>query len=147
MKEVIICYGHKNVKATHKSTLEFTKDDYLTPKGDCILCIKANKGLKDFNERFKNALKEGKKLLVRIIVGEYMDEIVAFGDKHLTFESESSIIIRKSTYIDGRTLAIKASKAAKDIDRKIIERLKNPEQKAIIELIIPDEPHNHLQNL
>ncbi|WP_461866405.1 DUF371 domain-containing protein [Thermococcus sp.] len=144
MKEVITCYGHENVRATHRSTLEFTKDEYLTPRGDCILCIRADKGLKDLDEKFKKALKGGKKLLVRIRVNGYVDEVVAYGDKRLTFESENSIIIRKSTYIDDRTLAIKASKAAGDIDRKIVEKLKNPEQKAIIELIILDESHTHL---
>lgn len=136
MKEIIICYGHENVRAAHRSTLEFTKDDYLTPRGDCILCIKASKGLRDLSPEFKEALRKGKRLLVRIRVDDAVDEVTAYGDERLTFESESSIIIRKSTYIDGRTLAVRASKAARDIDRKIVEKLKNPKQKAVIELII-----------
>jgi len=140
MREIIHCYGHENIKATHKSTLEITKEDFLTPRGDCIICIKADKGLKELNEEFKRALKSGKKVRIRIIVDDLVDEIVASGDERLTFENDVSMVIRKSSYIDGRTLAIKANKAAKDIDRKIIEKLKNPNQKAIIELIIDDDP-------
>ncbi len=136
MKEVIICYGHENVRAAHRSTLEFTKDDYLTPRGDCILCIKASKGLRDLSPEFKEALRNGKRVLVRIRVDDAVDEVTAYGDECLTFESENSIIIRKSTYTDGRTLAVRASKAARDIDRKIVAKLKNPKQKAVIELII-----------
>lgn len=140
LKEVIYCHGHENVKATHKSTLEITKEDFLTPRGDCIICIKADKGLKELNEEFKRALKSGKKVRIRIIVDDLVDEIIASGDERLTFENDVSMVIRKSTYVDGRTLAVKANKAAKDIDRRIIERLKNPNQKAVIELIIDDDP-------
>ncbi|AHF80078.1 DUF371 domain-containing protein [Thermococcus paralvinellae] len=140
LKEVIHCYGHENVKATHKSTLEITKEDFLTPRGDCIICIKANKSLKELNEEFKRALKSGKKVRIRVIVDNFVDEIIASGDERLTFENDISMVIRKSTYVDGRTLAIKANKAAKDIDRRIIEKLKDPNQKAVIELIIDDDP-------
>ncbi|NJE07714.1 DUF371 domain-containing protein [Thermococcus sp. M39] len=140
LKETIHCYGHKNVKATHKSTLEITREDFLTPKGDCIICIKADKALRDLSDEFKKALKSGKKIRIRIVVDDLVDEIIASGDECLTFENDVSMVIRKSTYVDGRTLAIKANKAAKDIDRRIIEKLKNPNQKAIIELIIDDDP-------
>lgn len=138
LKERIVCYGHENVKATHRSTLEITKEDYLTPRGDCIICVKASKGLKDINEELKKALRRGERIRIRIIVDDLVDEIVAFGDENLSFENEVSMVIRKSTYIDGRTLAVKATKAAKDIKREIVERLKNPEQKVIIELIVDD---------
>ena len=136
MKEVIICYGHENVRAAHRSTLEFTTDSYLTPRGDCILCIKASKGLRDLSPEFKKALREGRKLLVRIRVDNLMEEVVAYGDRGLTFESGNSMIIRKSTYTDGRTLAVRANKAARDIDRRIVEKLRNPEQMAVVELIV-----------
>ncbi|AFK22410.1 DUF371 domain-containing protein [Pyrococcus sp. ST04] len=139
MKEVIRCRGHENVRATHRSTLEITKEDYLTPRGDCIICVSANKALKDFSEEVKNALRKGKKVRIRITVGELVDEVVAYGSPELKFESDISIVIRKSTYIDGRTLAIRANKAARDIRREIVERLKNPDIEAVIEVIIVDD--------
>ncbi|RLF76429.1 DUF371 domain-containing protein [Palaeococcus sp. (in: euryarchaeotes)] len=138
IRERIVCWGHENVRATHKSTLEFTKEDFLTPRGDCILCIKANKGIRDLSEEFKKALKSGKKLTIKIMVDEIEDELTAWGDERLILDHATSMVVRKSEYIDSRTLAVRADKAARDIKREIVEKLKNPEQKAVIELIIED---------
>ena len=135
IKETIICYGHKNVKATHRSTLEITKENYLTPRGDCIICVKANKGLKELSDEIKEALKSGKKIKIRITVDDIVDEVEAVGDERLTFENEISMVIRKSEYVDGRTLAIRANKAARDIKRELVEKLKNPEQRVVVEII------------
>ena len=136
IKETIICYGHKNVKATHRSTLEITKEDYLTPRGDCIICVKANKGLKELSDEIKEALKSGKKVKIRITADDIVDEVEAVGDGKLTFENEISMVIRKSEYVDGRTLAIRANKAARDIKRELVEKLKNPEQRVVVEIIV-----------
>ncbi|WP_258083852.1 DUF371 domain-containing protein [Thermococcus thermotolerans] len=136
LREVIRCRGHENVRATHKSTLEFTKEDYLTPRGDCILCIEADKGLNDLSDEFKAALKAGRKLLIRIKVGDLVDEVLAEGSPELILDHPHSMVVRKSEYIDARTLAIRANKAAKDIDRRIVELLKNPKTEAEIELTI-----------
>lgn len=135
IKETIICYGHKNVKATHRSTLEITKEDYLTPRGDCIICVKANKGLKELSDEIKEALKSGKKVKIRITADDIVDELEAVGDERLTFENEISMVVRKSEYVDGRTLAIRANKAARDIKRELVEKLKNPEQRVVVEII------------
>ncbi|WP_297490813.1 DUF371 domain-containing protein [Thermococcus sp.] len=138
LREVIHCRGHENVRATHKSTLEFTKEDYLTPRGDCILCVSADKSLKDLSEDFKRALRMGKRLIVRIKVGGFVDEVIAHGDPRLILDHEYSMVVRKSTYIDARTLAVRANKAAKDIDRRIVELLRNPETVAEVELVIDE---------
>ncbi|ASJ14743.1 DUF371 domain-containing protein [Thermococcus radiotolerans] len=138
LREVIRCRGHENVRATHRSTLEFTKEDYLTPRGDCILCIEADKGINDLSDEFKSALKAGKRLLIRIKVGNLVDEVLAEGSPGLILDHDFSMVVRKSDYIDARTLAIRANKAARDVDRKIVELLKSPERTVEIELIILD---------
>ncbi|NJE62432.1 DUF371 domain-containing protein [Thermococcus sp. 21S7] len=136
LREVIRCRGHENVRATHKSTLEFTKEDYLTPRGDCILCIEADKGINDLSDEFKSALRAGKRLLIRIKVGNLVDDVLAEGSPGLILDHDFSMVVRKSDYIDARTLAVRANKAARDIDRKIVELLKSPETTAEIELVI-----------
>ncbi len=138
LREVVHCRGHENVRATHKSTLEFTREDYLTPRGDCILCVSADKSLKDLSDDFKRALREGKRLVVRIKVGDFVDEVIAHGDPRLILNHEYSMVIRKSTYIDARTLAVRANKAARDVDRLIVELLRKPETVAEIELVIDE---------
>jgi hypothetical protein len=139
LREVIRCRGHENVKATHRSTLEITTEDFLTPRGDCIICVSADKALKDLSEEFKEALQRGAKLLMRIRVGELVDEVVAYGDPRLILDHDYSMVIRKSSYIDGRTLAVRANKAARDIKRELVELLKNPQTEAVIELVIDEE--------
>jgi len=44
--------------------------------------------------------------------------------------------LRKSSYIDSRTLGIQADKAARDLPRTLTEKLKNPEQKVIVTLTV-----------
>jgi len=128
IREEVIAYGHSNIKATHESTLEITKEDFLTERGDCIIGIKANKSVNDFSEEFKIALKSGAKVKITIKVDELEDTFYAYGSPALKLTSDKSIVIRKSDYIDERTAAILSTKAAKDIKREIIERLKDPKK-------------------
>jgi hypothetical protein len=44
------------------------------------------------------------------------------------------MVVRKSSYVDDRTLAISADKAAADLSRELVEKLRNPKQKARITL-------------
>ncbi|HHI01557.1 MAG TPA: DUF371 domain-containing protein, partial [Thermococcus litoralis] len=67
-----------------------------------------------------------------------VDELEAVGDERLTFENEISMVIRKSEYVDGRTLAIRANKAARDIKRELVEKLRNPEQRVVVEIIVDE---------
>jgi len=115
-------YGHRNVLATHKKTLEFTKKDFLTIKGDCILGIKAD---------FKRPIGLSGKIRIRIRVDELSDEIIAYFNND--FDSDE-MVIRKSDYIDKRTFAINADKAACDIDREIVRKLKDPKKHLEIEI-------------
>ncbi|WP_297062651.1 DUF371 domain-containing protein [Thermococcus sp.] len=139
LMETIHCRGHKNVRATHRSTLEITTEDFLTPRGDCIICVSADKALKDLSEEFKEALRKGAKLRVVIRAGDVEDEVIAHGSPELRLESSVSMVIRKSDYIDGRTLAIRANKSAKGLKRELVELLKNPKTKVTVELIIEEE--------
>jgi len=136
LREIIHCRGHENVRATHRTTLEFTRENYLTPRGDCILCIEADRGINDLSDEFKAALRSGKKLLIRIKAGNVVDEVLAEGSPELILDHEVSIVVRKSDYIDARTLAIRANKAAKDIKRELVDLLRNRETEAVIELIV-----------
>ena len=114
--------GHKNVLATHKTTLEFTKDDYLTKKGDCIMGIKLNKIPKAMHGKIKIILK----------INNLKEEIEA--EANPEFNHKSEMVIRISDFKDNRTYATRANKASKDINRKIIDILKNPKKEIKIQL-------------
>jgi len=124
MKLVIKAKGNKLIKATHKSTLEITKDNFLTKRGDCIIGINANYSVKDLPEDLKDHLLNEGKIKVVIKVDDLIDDVIAYGSKNLLLKNDRSIVIRKSNYIDDRTLAINSNKSAIDIDRKLIEELR-----------------------
>ena len=137
VKEVIEGFGHENVQATHHATIEFTKDDELSLNGDCILVVCIDRGLADLSHDFKSALKRPKsKLTVLIEAGEVYDEIHAIGSPYLVFTHRMEMVLRKSGFVSDRTLAVHADKAAKDISRELVEKLKNPRQRAKITLTV-----------
>ena len=49
----------------------------------------------------------------------------------------TDMVVRKSGYICGRTLAINADKAACDLSRALVEKLKNPEPVSYTHLTLP----------
>jgi len=126
VKEVIIAYGHPNITATHATTIEITKASEIKEDADCIIAVKANKGCKDLSEGMKDALKNGRKVEITIEAGGVEDNIVVYGSPALKLTHPEDIVIRKSDFIDDRTLAILADKAASELKREIIEKLKTP---------------------
>ncbi|RLG65115.1 DUF371 domain-containing protein [archaeon] len=135
-KDIIVAYGHPNIKATHKTTFEVTKDTYLTPKGDCIIGIRADKALSDLSDKLKNALKRRDAIVkLKLKVDDIEDEVTAYGNPRLILSSKKDAVVRKSDYICERTLAIKADKAAVDIDRKLVEKLRRG-KKLILEIAV-----------
>jgi hypothetical protein len=121
----ILAFGHHNVSATHRTTIELTKEDFLTHTGDCIIGVRGDKACSDLPEKFKELLKLGRKVKITLECNGFKDIITARGDPRLTLESPTSLVIRKSDYVCGRTLAVRADKAAADLDRKLIESLRN----------------------
>ncbi len=129
---VFKAYGHENVKATHKTTIEITKDDYLTTKGDCIIGIKSNISVNNFPNWLKENIKKGNMVLVIFCSKKYCDSLIGYGDSNLILNSETKIIFRKSSYIEPATALIRSNKAAADLDRKLIDDLKKGEELTIM---------------
>jgi len=127
-REVIVARGHRNIKATHRTTLEVTKDKNLTKKGDCIVGVDADKSISEISDEMKSMLKEGGEIKVEIYLPDYglNESLTGYGSGKLTFTHNSDIVIRKSNFICGRTLLIRADKAACDISREIIDLLRHP---------------------
>ena len=121
-------YGHPNVLATHKTTLEFTKENFLTANGDCIIGIRCDYNLDEIK-------KIDGKVRITLKVGELKDSIEGYINPG--FSSDKCIVIRRSEFTDFRTLVIRSNKASIDLDRNLTERLKNSEQ--ILNITIEDE--------
>jgi hypothetical protein len=135
--EIIFAYGHRNIQATHESTLEITKESELSKKGDCIIAVSANKAIADLNPKFRGILRnENAKITMLIEAGGIVEAVNAFGSRRLVLAHPTDIVVRKSSYVCSRTLAINADKAAWDLSRKLVERLRDPKQKVKITLIV-----------
>ena len=135
--ETIIAHGHENVTSRNKTTLEITKENHLTKRGDCIVAIGANKGAIDLSPRFKKLAQNEKAKIVITIEAEGQVEVVtAYGSPQLSFTHPTDMVVRKSDYICHRTLAIRADKAAKDLSRRLVEKLQNPRQKVKVTLTV-----------
>ncbi len=124
MRQHVHATGHENVTAEHESTFELTSDDWLTPAGDCILGVEAGPVPEAFDEAFVSACRSRDATIsVELSVNGYTQRIEGSGHPELTFESERSMVVRTSDYVDDRTIAVDADAAAADIDREIVSAL------------------------
>ena len=135
--EVVNARGHQNVRSTHKSTFEITKETTLTKRGDCVIAVGAAKSAADLNPRFIEAAKKEKaRITITIEVGEVKEVVKARGSPWLSFTHPTDLVVRKSGYVCSRTVAVKANKAASDLSRKLVEKMQNPLQEVKITLTV-----------
>ena len=131
--------GHENIVATHRTTFEITKEATLTKQGNCIMAVEASKAAADLPTEFKEtARKEGARITIMIEAGELKEVTKAKGSPRLTFTHPTDLVVRKSSYVCGRTLAIGADKAASDFSRKLVEKMKDPNQEITVTLTVED---------
>lgn len=123
----VIAFGHPNVSAKHRTTLEVTKDSEISKRADCIIGVNASKGVSEIPEDAKIALRNGAKVEVEITLPEYgLKEILqGFGSPEMDFSHPRDIVIRKSGFVCGRTLLIHSNKSAKDLSREFVKLLKD----------------------
>jgi len=134
--EVIYARGHENVQLTHKTTFQITKEAFLSKRGDCVIAVAATKGATDLSPKFKEtARRENARITIIIEVNNMKEVVNAQGSPKLIFTHPNDLVVRKSSYVCGRTLAINADRAAYDLSRKLVEKLQNPEQKVKVTLI------------
>ncbi|MEM0006240.1 MAG: DUF371 domain-containing protein [Ignisphaera sp.] len=120
--------GHRAIKAQHPTTFELTRDLDVSERGDCIIGVKLDRGLKDFDNCFKEALRKDSSIVVIVLQVDNLREVVlARGSSRLILEDNRRIVVRRSRYIGPETLAIESNKASKDLNRDLIKRLQDPE--------------------
>lgn len=123
MQYTFTAWGHENITAKHKRTLEFTKDNELNIEGDCILGVSSNFSIYDLKE----LIKEGTKLKIIIKADDISDEVIF--EANPDFNDEKEIVIRIGDFSSERTLGIRADKACNNLKKELIEKLKNPNQR------------------
>ena len=119
--------GHENIRSLHKKTIEITKEDSLTPSGDCIIGVKAKSGCSGIPNKIKKKLRDPNSVVIfSINVNGYKFQVKGKGHKNMICSDPNDIVLRKSDYVCPRTLAVKCDYASDSIPRKIIHLLQNP---------------------
>ena len=134
--ETVRARGHRNVRATHRSTFEVTRDCDLTPAGDCIVAVCADRWPAGFSGEFKaTAARDDARITAEIHCDGHQDTVQGWGSAKMTFADDRSMVFRVSDYVCGRTVMINADKAARGLDRDLIRALADGGDVVIVLLV------------
>ena len=135
MRYSFTCYGHENITAKHKTTLEFTKDTGIGLEGDCIVGVRADFQLNKIKQFIKNMSNNKITIIIKPTLNNNKNKI----NKKITekinaeinpgFNSDKEMVIRKTDFVSERTFAIMADKAACELDKDLIRNIANNKQK------------------
>jgi len=127
--EVVRATGHENVTAEHASTFELTTDDWLTPAGDCIVGVEADRTPRDFSAAFREACRDADATIEATLTvdagdDEFRETVTGRGDPDLALLDDRSMVGRTSDYTDDeRTILVDGDAAAGDLDRDFVSAL------------------------
>jgi hypothetical protein len=128
-------FGHPMVRSAHRNTIEVTRDADLTLRGDCIIGVRADKGLSDLSGEVRETIMlEGSELEIAIWVGSETFLVKAKGSPRLSLQDPHEIVLRRSDFVSPRTLAIRADAAAKDLPRSMVEKLRSQDCRGVMRI-------------
>ncbi|MGA2199874.1 MAG: DUF371 domain-containing protein [Nitrososphaerales archaeon] len=134
-KDEVEFFGHPMVRSRHRNTIEVTRHPNLTIRGDCIVGVRADKGLSDLSKGVRDAIMvDGSEVSITIEVISESFVVRAAGSSRLSLEDAHEMVIRKSEFVSPRTLAIRADAAAKDIPRRMVESLRSPDCRGLLRI-------------
>jgi hypothetical protein len=129
--------GHPNVQLLHGKTLEITRDEHLTLRGDCIIGVRASKACADLGEPLKRRLRANDSIVkIEVMVGSETFTIAGRGDERLSLLNPHDIVIRKTNFACPRTLSVRCDKASSDVPRKMVKLLQDSNAKGIFRITL-----------
>ena len=137
VQDQVTFYGHPNIRSLHAKTIEITKDEHLTPRGDCIIGVKANKACADLDQSLKHRLRSNSSVVkIEIIVADESFLISGRGDERLSMLNAHDIVVRKTNFVCPRTMSVLCNKASSDMPRKLVKMLQDQETKGIFRITL-----------
>jgi hypothetical protein len=137
LQDEITFRGHPNVQSLHAKTVEITRDEHLTLRGDCIIGVRASKGCADLDEPLKRRLRANVSLVkIEIMVGGETFTIAGRGDERLSLLNQHDIVIRKTNFACPRTVSVRCDKASSDVPRKMVKLLQDSNEKGIFRITV-----------
>ena len=126
-------FGHKNIRSNHQKTIEITKESHLTPSGDCIVGVNASSACADLPDSLKKMLRSSDSVVsFTFKVNSYEFVVHGRGHEGLILSHRDDIVIRKSSFICPRTMAVRCDKASDLIPRKVVRLLQNPKTRGTL---------------
>lgn len=139
LRETFKARGHPNITASHRTTLMVTREPDVTLRGDCIVAVAAEKGLRDLDPQVKEAMRIRDAKIRLILQADGLTfQVSGRGDPRLTLSHPTDIVTRRSSYVCDRTLMIGADKAANDIEPRLVRMLQKREQVVNITLVVDE---------
>jgi hypothetical protein len=133
-------WGDDKITSKHRTTLEITKEGVKTGYGDCIVATRSEVGLRDLPEGLKRQAKvRGATMKVILEAGGCSQMIRGMGDPALTFASSHEMVIRKSSYVCGRTLMVHADKAAAELDGSFVDLIRDGKRDMKVTIVVGEE--------
>jgi len=140
VEEFIEARGHTKIRGTHRTTFEFTKEAHLNERGDCIIGVRASRGAADLSYEFRQILQNSNSRITMLLVaGEFSEVVRGFGSQKLLLTNRTDLVVRKSDYTCGRTLMVRADKAAMDLPRGLTALLRDPMCRIQVKLTAEDD--------
>lgn len=140
-RDTVRARGHPLVQGTHTTTFEVTKDETLTPSGDCIIGIAADKGAADLDPDLKALLCDDRAVLMTTLSAGGQTVVVrSRGSAALTLDHPTDLVWRRSKFISDRTIGIRSDRVAAALPREFIEALRRGEDLTVeLEVEIGEE--------
>lgn len=137
VQDEVTFYGHPNVQSLHGKTIEITKDEHLTLRGDCIIGVRASKACADLDETLKRKLCSDRSVVkIEVMAGSESFIITGMGDKRLTLQNPHDIVIRKTNFVCPRTMSVRCDRASSDMPRKMVRMLQDKDAKGILRITV-----------
>ena len=137
VQDDVTFYGHPNIRSLHAKTIEITKDEHLTPRGDCIIGVKANKACSDLDGALKHRLKSTSAVVrIEVMVGNESVLISGMGDHRLSMLNSHDIVIRRTNFACPRTMSVLCDKASSEVPRKMVKILQDPDIRGIFRITV-----------
>ena len=135
--DVVLGRGHPNVTARHRGTIEITRDPYVTRRGDCVVVCCADKAGPELSRELVDALVSRVRIAAVFEAGGLTECVVGVGPGRAP-TSPHRLVIRRSGFVDDSTLMVFADKAAADLDRRLIARIRQGVVVAVRLLLVKD---------
>jgi hypothetical protein len=123
-RERVRARGHPLLTALHPTTLMITREEEVGPRGDCIVAVGADRSVADLSEEVKEGIRRGGRVTVRMEAGGRVETVRGWGHPSLPLDHPADLVVRRSSFVCGRTLAVRADRAASDLSREFVRELR-----------------------